>query len=107
MKLSKYVFLFRAAVEKVSTRYGVHTLTDREIFILYSIQYLPMNISQQSVLRHARNMNYPLSAGTLSTSVSLLVNEGLIDYQDNKLSLSPLGREYLSAIRRFLLNKRL
>lgn len=107
MKLSKYIFLLPAAVDKVSKRFGVRTLRDTELFVLYSIQYLPSDCSQQSILRHARSMHHPISEPSVSLAVKHLSTTGFITYQDNKLALAPLGREYLSAIRRYLLNKRL
>ena len=107
MKLSKYIFLLPASVEKVSKRFDVRPLRDSELFVLYSIQYLPSDCSQQSILRHARNMHHPISEPSVSLAVKFLSSAGFITYQDNKLALAPLGREYLSAIRRFLLNKRL
>ena len=107
MKLSKYVFLLPSAVEKVSKRYDVRTIRDTELFVLYSIQYLPSDCSQQSIIRHAKHMNNPISVPSVSLAVKYLSSVGFITYQDNKLALSPLGREFLSGIRRFLLNKRL
>jgi hypothetical protein len=52
-------------------------------------------------------MGHPISVGALYNSVNTLSSLSLIHIQDYKLSLAPLGREYLSAIRRYLLNKRL
>lgn len=107
MKLPKYVFHFRAAIDKVAARYGIRPPHDSEMFVLYSIQYIPHDCSQQAVIRHASNVRYPISHTAISTAVHYLSSVGLITYLDNKLSITPLGREYLSAIRRYLLNKRL
>jgi hypothetical protein len=52
-------------------------------------------------------MGHPISQGSISESLSLLSAADLVHVHDMRISLAPLGREYLSAIRRYLLNKRL
>jgi hypothetical protein len=107
MKVQKYVFHFRGAVDKVAKRYGIRPPHDSEMFVLYAIQYIPFECSQQTILRHANSVGYPISHTSIFKAVNYLLSVGLITYQDSKLALAPLGREYLSAIRRYLLNKRL
>ena len=107
MKIQKIVFLLPAAVEVASKRFGVPPLTPNEVFTIYSIQYLPMNTSQASILRHASKLGYPITNATISRSVHTLHSSGLIQLEEGRYSISPLGREYLSSIRRFLINKRL
>jgi hypothetical protein len=107
MKLPKYVFLFPSAVEFVSKRFDLPVFSTGQLFVLYSLQYLPFNCSQKSIVRHAKRMNYAISPATISVSVNSFIDLGLVAVEDGKYSLSPLGREYLSGIRRYLLNKRL
>lgn len=107
MKLTKYVFLFPSAVEKVSNRFNVPYFSASYMFVLYTIQYLPNDCTQKGILRHAKRMNYTISPTSVSLAVSQFLSVGFIDIVDARLSLAPLGREYLSAIRRYLLNQRL
>jgi hypothetical protein len=107
MKIQKVVFLLPSAVEVVSKRFDIPSLSHHEIFVIYSIQYLPMNSIQASILRHASRCGYVISNASVSRSVDALHSYGLISLDNGRFALSPLGREYLSAIRRYLLNKRL
>lgn len=107
MKIQKIVFLLPSAVEVASKRYGIPPLTPNEVFAIYSIQYLPMNTSQASLLRHASKLGYPITNATISRSVHALHSYELIQLDAGRFSISPRGREFLSAIRRYLLNKRL
>ena len=106
MKIQKVVFLLPSAVEVVSKRFNVPSLTHHEVFVIYAIQYLPPS-NQASLLRHANKLGYSISDASVSRSVHALHTYGLISLQDGRFSISSLGREYLSAIRRYLLNKRL
>lgn len=107
MKISKYIFFLPHAVDVVSKRFDVPCPSPSYLFVLYTIQYLPFNCSQQSILRHSKRVRFPISAASVSLAVNLFVSCGLVDYIDGKYSLAPRGREYLSAIRRYLLNQRL
>ena len=107
MKIQKYVFLLPSAIEVASKRFGIPTLSPHDTFILYSIQYLPMNSNQASIHRHAVKCNFSISEASMSRGVHALHSYGLISLDNGRFALSPLGREYLSAIRRYLLNKRL
>lgn len=107
MKFNKYIFLMHHAVERVSSRMGVKHWSPQELFVLYSIQYLPMSSNQSAIIRHAKRMCYPIGQSTISEAVTNLREHGLIEVSDGRHSLSHIGREYLSSIRRFLINKRL
>lgn len=107
MKIQKVLFFLPAANQKVSKRFGFEPLTTHELFILYSVQYMPSNCSQQAILRHARDCDYTLSEPSVSRYTYSLRDRGLIDFVDGRISLSSLGRDYLSSLRRFLLNRRL
>lgn len=107
MKIQKVLFFLPSANQKVSKRFGFEPLTTHELFILYSVQYMPSNCSQQAILRHARDCGYTLSEPSVSRYTYTLRDRGLIDFVDGRISLSSLGRDYLSSLRRFLLNRRL
>ena len=107
MKIQKVLFFLPAANQKVSKRFGFEPLTTHELFMLYAIQYIPSNCSQQAILRHARDCDYTLSEPSVSRYTYTLRDRGLIEFVDGRISLSSLGRDYLSSLRRFLLNRRL
>lgn len=106
MKLTKYVFLFDAAVEFVSSRYDLPKLTWSQLFVLYSVYYLPVS-THGKIVRHAKDMKHPISQPSVSVCLGQLVRLGLIESDVGRYSLSPLGRELLSGVRRYLLNRRL
>lgn len=107
MKIEKVIFHLPFAIDKVSRRYGFDALTDNQLFILYTLNYLPMNTTQGGILRHAFKCNYPISNTSVSRGIGLLVELGLVTLSEGRYSLAPLGRDYLSSLRRFLLNRRL
>lgn len=107
MKIQKVIFHLPYANQKVSRRFGFEPLTTHELFIIYSVHYMPSNCSQQAILRHARDCGYTLSEPSVSRYTYTLRDRGLIDFVDGRISLSSLGRDYLSSLRRFLLNRRL
>lgn len=107
MKIQKVLFYLPSANQKVSKRFGFEPLTPIELFILYSVQHMPSNCSQQAILRHAHSCGYTLSHPSVSRYTYSLRDRGLIDFVDGRISLSSLGRDYLSSLRRFLLNRRL
>ena len=107
MKLLKYVFLMPQAVDFITRKYGIPYLTPSYMFVLYTIQYLPSDCSQQAIIRHAKRLSHTISPTTISLAVNLYIQHELVDLVDGRLSLAPRGREFLSAIRRYLINKRL
>lgn len=107
MKVEKYIFMFPAAIEKMSVRFGVKILGGNELFVLYSLSYLPANCSQQAILRHAKRMKRSLANSSLSESLSYLSSVGFIESVSLRYTITSLGRSYLSGIRRYLVNKRL
>ena len=107
MKLQKYVFLLPQAIDRITKRYGMPYLSPSYIFVLYTIQYLPSSCTQQAIIRHAKRLSHTISPATISLAVNLFIQHELVDIVDGRFSLSPRGREFLSAIRRYLLNKRL
>jgi DNA-binding PadR family transcriptional regulator len=107
MKIQKVIFLLPSAVIKVSKRHGIPPLTNHEVFIIYAVSYLPMASYQMAIYRFAERLGYPISEPTISRSIHTLADYGLVTIDNYKFSITPLGREYLSGVRRYLLNKRL
>lgn len=107
MKVYKYIFLHDFAMEKASTRFGIRPLSPSELFVLYSLSYLPASVSKQSLMRHAKRMHYRIGMTTLSDATNFLVSVSFVDADSFRYTISSLGRSYLSNIRRFLVNKRL
>lgn len=95
------------AIDRICKRYGIPFLSPSYIFVLYTIQQLPSNCSQQAIIRFAKRLSHTISPATISLAVNLYIHHELVDLVDGRLSLAPRGREFLSAIRRYLLNKRL
>jgi hypothetical protein len=107
MKIEKVLFHLPSANEKVSRKFGIEPLTHHELFVLYAVNYLPMDSSQMAILRHASNCHYIISPASVSRYIHSLHSKGLIALNQERFTISSLGREFLSAVRRYLLNKRL
>lgn len=106
MKLQKYVFLMPRAIEWSSDKIGIRSLRMSEVFILYSCDYLP-HTSYSSLVRHGKNFGYPISLPTISESLRSLVSMELLENVGKSYVLTWKGREFLSRVRRYLLNVRL
>lgn len=107
MKIYKYIFLHDFANEKIASRFDVRPLSPSELFVLYSLTYLPASVSKQSIMRHAKRMHYRIGMTTLADAVNHLVRLSFVDCVDFRYTISSLGRSYLSGIRSLLVNKRL
>ena len=106
MKLQKYMFLLPRAIELASSRLGVRTIRMSEAFILYSSDYLPQ-ATYSSLVRHGKNFGYPISLPTIAQGLRFLVASELLSNDNGVYSLTWKGREFLSRIRRYMLNARL
>lgn len=109
MKLEKYIFNLPKAVKLASTRTGTpRPLIPTELFLLYAIKRLPNPCTQTHLQRFSAIVYNPLTLNTIHKGLCYLVEYGLIERDALKsYSLTPLGREYLSYIRRYLINVRL
>ena len=95
------------AVKTVSSRFGVKPWSPHELFVLFSIYYLPTDINQSAIIRHAKRMGYPIGQSSVSEALTLFKAYELVDVVGGRYCISAFGREYLSALRRYLINKRL
>lgn len=106
MKLQKYMFMMPRAVEWSSDKLGIRTLRTSEVFILYSIDYLPRS-TYSSLIRHGESCSYPISLPTISSGLRSLVSMELIQNDGGVYVLTWKGRDFLSRVRRYLINVRL
>jgi DNA-binding PadR family transcriptional regulator len=108
MKLEKYIFNLPKAVKLASTRTGVsRPLIPSELFLLYAIKRLPPPCTQTHLQRFSDRVHNPVTLNTIHKGLNNLVEYGFIERDVRSYSISPLGREFLSYIRRYLINVRL
>lgn len=108
MKLDKVIFCMPKAIRLASTRTGLsRALYPTEIFILYAIKRLPNPCTQTHLQRFSDSVHNPITLNTIHKALSYLTEQQLIERNLKTYSLSPLGREYLSYIRQYLINVRL
>lgn len=108
MKLEKYIFNLPKAIRLASTRTGVsRPLIPSELFLLYAIKRLPNPCTQTHLQRFSASVHNPITLNTIHKGLLYLVEQQLIERNQKSYSISPLGREYLSYIRQYLINVRL
>lgn len=109
MKLEKYIFCFTSANYRASQRTGVPLLHMTQLRYLYGLRRLGV-VSQASlsdfIYHHRVDTNRRDNRATWN-DLDVLVTRGLASRENRRYSITPLGREYLSHIRQYLLNKRL
>ena len=106
MKIAKYVFFLSQANENASKRCRISRVTPVALFVLYTIQVHP-RADRPALRRHIDRIGYRVKWHTISCAIEECRTKGLIDLQDHVHTLTPLGREFLSIVRHFLLNKRI
>lgn len=108
MKLEKYIFSLPKALRLASTRTGVsRPLYPTELFLLYAIKRLPDPCTQTHLQRFSAHVHNPITLTTIHKGLMYLVEQELVERNLKSYSISPLGREYLSYIRQYLINVRL
>ena len=107
MIVDKYILFWDGAVARVSQRFGIPTLSRSQLFCLYVVKRSHLPPSATFVIRRARAAGYPVSSRTIYLCLAELVGYGLLSLTDGRYSITPTGREFINAIRRYLLNKRL
>lgn len=107
MKIDKYVFLYGKANDLYSRKYGSsRPLNQCETFVLYAIRYL--NTPRvTTILSHAASCFYTVSYVYVNRSLKFLCDIEFIKREGLVYSLTYKGRDYLSGVRRYLLNRRL
>lgn len=106
MKIEKYVFFLPEALRLAAARLDIRPLTNYDLLVLYILRhYSP--ITFMGVLRKIQSYYYPASHMSVYRSLDYLKSVELINHSQKSYTLSPLGREYLSLVRRYLLHKRI
>lgn len=107
MKIEKYVFHYGKANDLYSRKHGSpRPLNHCETFVLHAIRYL--NTARiATILDHASRCHYQVSYVYVKRSVDFLISIQFVQRNDLVYFLTYKAREYLSGIRRYLLNKRL
>lgn len=105
MKIDKYVLFMPAANVKACKRLNVRPLSAHNIALLYAIKQKPINYS--AIMEYFISIAFDISDTTIHYSLQYLLSIQFIERTGKAYTIAPLGREYLSLIRRYLLNKRL
>jgi len=106
MKIEKYVFHLPEALRLASVRLGIRPLTENELLILFVVRHF-YPITFMAVLRKIESFYRPISYQSIHKGLAYLKSVELINLSQRSYSISPLGREYLSLVRRYLLHKRI
>jgi DNA-binding PadR family transcriptional regulator len=107
MLIDKHFLLIDGAIRKVSKRFDVPPLTRSHLFCLYIVKRSHLPPSSAFLLRKSKEYHYDAAENTIYKALRELVQYELLSLVDGKFSITPLGREYVNALRRYLLNKRL
>ena len=108
MKLEKYIFCLPKAIRLASTRTRIsRPLYPTELFLLYALKRLPNPCTQTHLQRFSASVHNPITLTTIHKGLMYLIDQQLIERNLKSYSLSPLGREYLSYIRQYLIHVRL
>lgn len=106
MKIEKVIFHLPEAIRLASVRLGIRPLKQYEVLILYVIRcYHP--IATNAIVRKIESFYHPIGNKSVVEGLAYLRTVELIFQSQRSYSISPLGREYLSLVRRYLLHKRI
>lgn len=105
MKLDKYILFLPAANDLAAKRTKVRPLSTHNLAVLYAIKQRPIGF--KALLNYLHSCFYPIAETTMHYSLDYLLSIQFIERTGKAYTIAPLGREYLSLIRRYLLNKRL
>jgi DNA-binding PadR family transcriptional regulator len=105
MKIEKYLLMHSSAARVAAKKLGIEPPTHHALATLAAVSIVhPIHYS--ALYRYMDDRHYN-SHATLYRSLTYLLEAKLIDRSDYTYRLSPLGREYLTRIRKYLLNVRL
>jgi hypothetical protein len=109
MKIEKYIFCFGSANHRASKRTGIPPLTNTQLRYLYALRRLG-TISQVGLSDYVYGFRtHVIRRDNRATwnELDILVRRGLAIREKQRYTITTLGREYISHIRNYLLNKRL
>jgi hypothetical protein len=106
MIIDKYILWFRRANEVAARRLSMPPLSDHQLTVLMLVKRGKL-VKLSVVMSHMEKLGKISADFYCSLSLKHLVKHGLVSKESVWHSITPKGREYLSYIRHFLLNKRL
>lgn len=106
MKIDKVALYLHQAARVAAKKLGILAPSYHAIQCLYIISNI-QPCSGAQVARYQQKSIGTYSPHWVSRSLAYLLEAKLIDRSDYTYRLSPLGREYLTRIRKYLLNVRL
>lgn len=107
MKVTKYIFSFDSANQRISRRMRIPTLNDSEVFTLYAVNHAPLNCSRQGIHRWAKRCRHPISIHSITDAVVRLKDYGLLQEEEGRISITSQGKEWIAMVRMYLVNLRL
>lgn len=106
MKVDKYVLLFPSAVRRVSKRMGIPPPNRHQLCVLYILRRRGL-LRFSAIIRMLESYGISPSEKALSASLTALLSSELIIRSPDGYIVSNTGREFISYVRSFLLNKRI
>jgi DNA-binding HxlR family transcriptional regulator len=106
MTLDKFALVFDTGLRKISARLGCPILGHHELGLLVLLKRrtsLRFGQLQYLIGKYGKSNDPSYVANSLRS----LVDSGLVLKESAQYTISPLGREYLSALRNYLRNYRL
>ena len=107
MKIEKVLYMLPHAMELASKRLGIRTLRESELTVLYVIRNAGVPPGKCAIHRYLGKMKHPASYVTVHHACDWLVEVGLIERSGTKYSLSYRGKDYLHAVRRYMIHRRI
>lgn len=105
MKIEKVLFFLTEALRLAAVRCDCERLSQTELTILYIVRNYG-HIREESILRKFASFYHPIARNTVSVSLRKMFDNNLVS-RSNGYTITPLGREYLAYVRRYMINRRL
>jgi DNA-binding PadR family transcriptional regulator len=106
MKIEKVALCLHRSAKFVASKLGLPSPSFHAVELLYTISIIhPCTLAD--IGNYQKQVIGSFSPNSIQKSLAYLVKARLIDRSEYTYTLSPLGREYLTRIRKYLLNVRL
>ena len=107
MKVDKYILCMPKAIKWATTKLKLTASPSMgQLQILYAIRRLGLS-TNATIIQYLRKMQNIAPENIVSNNLKALRELELVEQGEAGYSLSPSGREFLSLIRRYLVNVRL
>lgn len=106
MKVEKYLFFMSPAVRRVSKRMGIPPPSHHQLCVLYILKRRGL-LRFTAISQLLGSYGLSPSERTLTLSLRSLLSSDLIVKSSEGYIVSNTGREFISYVRSFLLNKRI